>query len=248
MSNMNKLYLLTDRALDELKKGITTEKYTNPASFLEKQFAGRQYRSLIECEVELPELYVKDKTIEPLWIQDYNNAMALHKYINSRKVPLRYLVDERFWVYLTHTKYYSYVQKRWPLSDEKRIKRYFFFSGGSQVFSRQSLVRLWWRAECSYDASLNDPYELTKVAFEFADPVNQIIERKISKSRKIFRCALIALRDTPNACKLKNNENRTKFGKAINTIAGVKLIELMKEEEIIEIFKKQIEYIVNNID
>ena len=106
-------------------------------------------------------------------------------------------------------------------------------------------MRLWWRAECSYDSNLEDPYELTKVAFEFADPFNQIIERRISKSRKVFRCALIALRDTPNSNKLKNDENRTKFGKAINTIAGVKLIELMTEQELIDMFSEQITYIVN---
>ena len=125
-------------------------------------------------------------------------------------------------------------------------KENWFFKGGNTVFSRQSLVRLWWRAECSYDENnAENPYELTKVAFDFADPFNQIIERKISKSRKVFRCALIALRDTPNSQKLKGEENRTKFGKAINTIAGVKLIELMKEDELIKMFSDIIVEIVN---
>ena len=68
----------------------------------------------------------------------------------------------------------------------------------------------------------------------------------MERSRKVFKCALIALRDTPNAQKLKGDENRTKFGKAINTIAGVKLIELMKEEELIQMFSEQIAEIVNS--
>lgn len=243
---MENLYLLTDRALDELKRTISLEKYQAPNSFIEQQFTGRQYRSSIEKQLALPELYVKPQTEEMLWIQDYNNAKTLHKVINSKNIPLRYLVDERFWAYLTHTKYWNYVQQRWPATTDDRIKENWFFKGGNTVFSRQSLVRLWWRAECSFDPRLEDPYELTKVAFDFADPFNQIIERKISKSRKIFRCALIALRDTPNAQKLKASENRTKFGKAINTIAGVKLIELMTEDEIVQIFKEQINYIVGN--
>lgn len=244
---MDNLYLLTDRALDELKRTMSIEKYQNSTPFIEEQFKGRQYRSSIEKIVNLPDLYVKPKEEEMLWIQDYKNAIELHKVINSRVIHLRYLVDERFWVYLTHTKYWSYLQKRWPAISEDRIKENWFFKGGNTVFSRQALVRLWWRAECSYDPNnKNDPYELTKVAFDFADPFNQIIERKISKSRKVFKCALIALRDTPNSQKLKGDENRTKFGKAINTIAGVKLIELMSEEELIKMFSEEITQIVNS--
>lgn len=244
---MENLYLFTDKALDELKRTINLEKYQAKDTFIYNQFIGRQYRSSIDIQLNLPDLYVKPQNEEMFWIQDYNNAIELHKYLNSKSVPLRYLVDERFWSYLTHTKYWEYVQKRWPATNIDRINENWFFKGSSTVFSRQSLVRLWWRAECSYDKHSPNPYELTKIAFEFADPFNQIIERKISKSRKIFRCALIALRDTPNSQKLKSPENRTKFGKAINTIAGVKLIELMSENEIIEIFKEQINYIVNNI-
>lgn len=242
---MDELYLLTDRALDELKRTISIDKYQLSSPFIEEQFKGRQYRSSIGKKVDLPDLDVKSKEEEMLWIQDYKNAIALHKVINTDNIPLRYLVDERFWAYLTHTKYWSYLQKRWPAINEERIKENWFFKGGNAVFSRQALVRLWWRAECSYDSNnLRDPYELTKVAFDFADPFNQIIERKISKSRKVFRCALIALRDTPNSQKLKSEENRTKFGKAINTVAGVKLIELMKEEELIKMFEDMIKNIV----
>ena len=243
---MDNLYLLTDKALDELKRTINLEKYQNPTPFIENQFAGRQYRSSIDKQFNLPELYVKPQSEEMLWLQDFNNAKRLHQVINSKNISLRYLVDERFWAYLTHTKYWDYVQKRWPAINQERINENWFFKGGNTVFSRQSLVRLWWRAECSYNEKLDDPYELTKVAFDFADPFNQIIERKISKSRKVFRCALIALRDTPNSQKLKSSENRTKFGKAINTIAGVKLIEVMRDEEIINMFKEQISYIVEN--
>ncbi len=243
---MENLYLLTDKALDELKRTVSIEKYQSSSPFIEEQFKGRQYKSSIEKQVELPELDYKPQEEEMLWIQDFKNAKKLHQAINSRNVHLRYLVDERFWAYLTHTKYWNYLQKRWPATSQERIVENWFFKGGNTVFSRQALVRLWWRAECSYDEKLEDPYELTKIAFDFADPFNQIIERKISKSRKIFRCALIALRDTPNSNKLKSSENRTKFGKAINTIAGVKLIELMTEEEIVKIFQEQINYIVGN--
>ena len=242
---MENLYLLTDKALDELKRTINVEKYNSSTPFIENQFKGRQYKSSIDKIVELPELYVKPKDEEMFWIQDFNNAKALHQVINSRNIHLRYLVDERFWTYLTHTFYWDYMQKRWSAKNEDSIKKNWFYKSSSQVFSRHPLVKLWWRAECSYDPKLDDPYELTKVAFDFADPFNQIIERKISKSRKVFKSALIALRDTPNSYKLKSAENRTKFGKAINTIAGVKLIEVMSEEELVKMFSEQISYIVN---
>ena len=109
---MENLYLLTDRALDELKRTISVEKYQQQSPFIDDQFKGRQYKSSIDKIVDLPELYVKPKEEEMLWIQDCNNAIALHKAINSRIIHLRYLVDERFWAYLTHTKYWTYLQKR----------------------------------------------------------------------------------------------------------------------------------------
>lgn len=242
---MGKMYLLNDNVLDNLKKSIIVEKYQQNA-FLEREYSGKQYKSSIDTSIDirdLPELYVKEKSEEPLWIQDLNNAIKLHSVIRSENIPIRYLVDERFWTYLTHTIYWEYLQKRWPADSESRVKQKWFFDGGNQVFSRHSLVRLWWLAECSYSKDYD--YELTKTAFEFQDPFNQVIERKISKSRKVFRAALKALHSIPDAYKLKSGKNRTKFGKAINTIAGVKLIEVMSEEEIVDIFKQQIEYIIN---
>ena len=101
---MENLYLLTDKALDELKRTVSLEKYQNTSSFIEEQFTGRQYRSSIEKSLDLPDLYVKPQSEEMLWIQDFNNAKTLHQVINSKNIQLRYLVDERFWTYLTHTK------------------------------------------------------------------------------------------------------------------------------------------------
>lgn len=243
---MDELYLLTDKALDELKRSISTEKYKNDEPFIYDQFKGRQYRSSIEKSADLPNLYVKSKNEEELWKQSAKNAIELHKALRNSKVPLRYLVDERFWTYLSHTKYWKFMKERVQDLDEEKIKRNWFFNGGNQTFSRNPLVRLWWRAESSYDEKLDNPYELTEIAFEYADPVNQLVERKIGKSRKVFRCMLIAIRDTENAQKLKSSENRAALGKAINTIAGVKLIEVMTEEELVGMFSEQIKYIVND--
>ena len=58
-----KLYLLTDRALDELKRNITVEKYEQPNPFIEEQFRGRQYKSSIDIDIELPDLYYKDNGV-----------------------------------------------------------------------------------------------------------------------------------------------------------------------------------------
>ena len=41
---MENLYLLTDRALDELKRTISLEKYQNATPFIDEQFKGRQYK------------------------------------------------------------------------------------------------------------------------------------------------------------------------------------------------------------
>ncbi len=241
---MNKLYLLTDKALDELKSKIIVDNYLQNEPFIEKHFSGRKYRSSIDIDLELPQLIFSNESEDKKWMQDFENSKKLYSVINSKNIPLRYLVDERFWAYLSHTFYWNYLIVRWPVTSEKMIIEKWFFAGGNQVFSRQPLVRLWWLSECSYDENREDPFELTKVAFQFQDPFNQVLERRISKSRKVFKAVLRAFKDTPNAVKLKTDINRTTFGKAINTIAGVKLLDALTEDELYEIFVKEITNIV----
>lgn len=239
------LYLLYDDALNDLKYNIKNnlDKYNSSLPFLETYFSGKQYRYPLEININLPKLIINDDL--PKWEQDFENSKILYESI-SNKVPLRYLLDERFWSYLTHTYYWEYVTNRWPAKDEKRVNEKWFFSNGSQVFSRQSLVRLWWIPTITYDEKFKDPYELTKIAFEFQDPFNQIIERKISKSNKVVKAALRAIRDVDGSQQLKSDSNRTKFGKAINTIAGVKLLDALSEDELYDMFCNEIKNIIEN--
>ena len=239
---MNELFVLTDKALDELKNSINVKNYQEENFDLSNRFKERYYKSSINIKLELP-LLKFDRSGNSFWEQDFENSKTLHRTIRSENIPLRYLVDERFWTYLTHTYYFEYLVDRWPPETEKRIEEKWFFKGGNQVFSRHSLVRLWWLAECSYDENRDDPYELTKIAFEYQDPFNQVLERKISKSRRVFKSVLIAFLESENSEKLKSNQNRSKFGKALNNIAGVKLLDVLPEDELVDIFKEQIKII-----
>lgn len=242
---MEKLYLMDHTVMYELKKNIVVSKYQNEKTFIFDDYNGKQFRNQIEYEVEIPSLLENENNLKQ-WEMDFENSKKIHSVINSKKIPLRYLTDERFWTYLTHTHFWSYMHSRWYPTNENRVLEKYFFTGVGSSFSRHALVRLWWIAECSYDENDVDPYRLTKLAFEITDPFNQIIERRIGRSRKIFKSVLKAFEITyPECKKLTNSNNRTLLGKRLNIIAGVKIIELLSETDITNIIVSEIRKIIN---
>ena len=202
----------------------------------------------MEKEVEYPELDLTIATKENgknQWEIDFNNAVKLHKeFVLKYDVPLSILSDERFITYLTHDIYYEYMICRWPVNGkENRLNQKYFLPTGGQGFTRNMFMRLFWYAYITYDSSLADPYELTRIAFEYADPVNQIMERKYGKSERIVKAALRAIK---NIGSKELNQKRTIYGKRINNILSLYALDVLKENELVSLFEKEIKGIVES--
>lgn len=243
---MEKLYLLDEVVINDLKRNISINKYQNDKPFIYEDYTNKQFRTLIGYEIEIPELITSESKLKQ-WEIDFENSKLIHNVFNSEVIPLRYLTDERFWTYLTHTYFWNYMHKRWYPTTESRILEKYIFNGTGSGFSRHALVRLWWIAECSFDKNSDDPYVLTKLAFEITDPFNQILERKIGRSRKIFKSVLKAFKNTyPECKKLGNSSNRTLLGKRLNIIAGTKILEFMDEDDLTNLVTTEIMKIVDN--
>ena len=245
------LKMYTDYLLNELKtnRKINISKYDESDKFVTSLIENYDMELYnLEKEVEFPELDAsianKDNG-KKQWEIDFQNCVKLHKeFILKYNIPLGVLSDERFIAYLTHDVYYSYMQQRWPVKGkESRLLQKYFLPSGQQAFTRNLLLKFFWYAYITYDVSADDPYELTRIAFEYADPVNQIMERKYGCNQKIVHCALKAIK---NIGSKELNKKRTIYGKTINNILSLYALDVYREEELVLLFENEINGIISS--
>lgn len=241
------LNIYNDNVINELRTNIklNMKKYESKEKFAPyfiKDYAAKLYP--MNKEVEYPTLnntVVSKNDNLRQWEIDFNNAVLLsEEFIRKYDISVQIFSDERFIAYLTHDVYWDYMMARWPISDkEGRVKEKYFLPGGNQAFTRNMFLRLFWYPFITYDEKSNDPYHLTKIAFEYQDPINQIMERKFSKNPRIIRAILKAIENTGDAAKGLNSK-RTILGKVINNILGLYCLDIMKEPELIILIEKEI--------
>lgn len=253
------LSMYTDVVVNELRSNIKINliRYANKQKFVNSFI--ENYDAVLfplEKDVEYPQLNASmsnKNEIRKQWEIDCENAIKLHKeFILKYNIPLSILSDERFIAYLTHDIYFDYMSARWPIDmdqeskQETRVKEKYFLPSGNQAFTRNMFLRFFWYTTITYDERENDPYGLTKVAFEYADPVNQIMERKYSRNPKIVKAALKAICNVEGSKVL--NSRRTLYGKAINNILGMYCLDVLNEKELIQIFETEIKKIIKTND
>lgn len=247
------LAMYTDSTINELRTNIKLNlpKYMETECFV-KEFIDNYEAQLfpLNIEVEYPllnkNIAKRDDEVKQ-WEIDCENAIILHKnFVLKYNIPLQVLSDERFISYLAHDVYYDYMLVRWPIKEgkESRIKEKYFLPGGNQAFTRNTFLRFFWYAYITYDKNAKDPYHLTRIAFEYADPVNQIMERKYSKNPKIVRAALQAIANVKESRIL--NSKRTFYGKAINNILGMYCLDILNEKSLTELLEAEIKKIIGS--
>lgn len=245
------LAMYTDSTINELRTNIKLNfcKYKQKECFVKKFIPNYEAQLYpLNIEVEYPQLNKKianrDEEIKQ-WEIDYENAINLYKnFVLKYNISLQILADERFISYLTHDIYYDYMVTRWPIKEgkESRIKEKYFLPSGNQAFTRNAFLKFFWYPYITYDEKNNDHYHLTKIAFEYADPVNQIMERKYSKNPKIVRAALKAIENVENSKIL--NIKRTLYGKAINNILSLYCLDILNEDALTVLLESEIKKII----
>ncbi len=244
------LKMYTDSLLNEIKtnRKNNINKYDSAECFV-KNIENYEFELYtIDKEVEYPQL---DYTVAnkenglTQWKIDLENCINLHKnFILKYDIPLGVLSDERFIAYLTHDIYYNYMHNRWPVKGkESRLNQKYFLPSSGQGFTRNMFLRFFWYAYITYEPSLSDPYELTRVAFEYADPVNQIMERKYGRNEKLVKTALRAIK---NISSKDLNAKRTIFGKTINNMLSLYALDVYRENDLVSLFENEIKTIISS--
>ena len=175
---------------------------------------------------------------------DLENAIQL--YEKFKDIPLSLASDEHFWAYLTHTNFWQYMCRRWPLEEAKKgneiefIKTRYFFNSKNKTFYRNGLSRLWWYVYLTIDETIvKDPYYYTRIMLSDQELASLLIESPtISRNQVALKAILEVIAEINRLVQSEQIEkikNKRKFLreliKYINLIGGVTIWDVLSEEE-----------------
>lgn len=173
------------------------------------------------------------------WEAGFENSKLIYEGLGEQDFPLKYSMDEKFWSHLCFTKYWKYMINRYPMTTNNNkgrlASRYFF---GKNPERRHELARLYWIPYLTIQDDVKDKYELTKIAFEYADPSSQIIERNIGRNPVVVRASLKAIKNNSGHKKIKDRNITARFAKRVNNIAGFLIIDYIDEDKLTIDFSK----------
>jgi hypothetical protein len=184
--------------------------------------------------------------------QDLANVRSLYTALHHIS-PVQ-AIDDRFWAYLTHVTFWTYMRKRWPAeqySASRRYKenmqeRYLFMPDRSRALLRNGIARLWWIGYSSFDSERSDPFELTAVLLKNLDVTQSITERAFSRNPIVTRGILTALSELELAGRpFYVREKIRDLVKYLVQIGGVTIIDALSATEIRELVLRKIDQLAD---
>jgi hypothetical protein len=179
--------------------------------------------------------------------KDFENAVAIYKAYPD--LDRTQATDIRFWTYLSHTVYWEYLKKRWPLKknkelDIKNIVQHWFIDGlSAKNFARHGVSSLWWSTHFTYEEGLEDPFMLTREFYTLAEYKWELLEGTLGRYKHFTKAFLEFVLENNDLFK-EHKETRVRFlKKKMNFIGGYSNFGIMDKTEIKQIlsgFKQEI--------
>lgn len=238
---------------------LYVEKYMGDEPWVNKEFNDTRWCN--DSRIE---------TIKPITLLPPDNGNAFD-FENTKRVyeGLKHIdriqaSDERFWAYLTHYKFWSYMKRRWPIDDviqspANRIRdRYLFTGSKSKALVRNGLARLWWYGFLSYDSeNSSNPYELTELLVGVHDIAHSVLERSFSNCRNVTLAILSVIGKYRNDERVaKYRYNKEKGFRAfyrhllilLNYVAGVTVLDVLDREDVETILEDKAQMILARVE
>ncbi len=144
-------------------------------------------------------------------------------------LPRSIACDGRIWAGLAIDRFWSYTKDRWNFSSAlsaEKVEDHFLFKGQSKkAYTRQSIARLWWIGDLTYDENRDDPYEITKFTMQDTDYVVNLLERNFSSNRQIFREFVEAVETARNEGFSVARDEIRQLCKYLNLLGGVYVLD-----------------------
>ncbi|WP_405081712.1 DUF6339 family protein [Paenibacillus chitinolyticus] len=240
------LSYISDSSLEELKVNIISnlEKYKEEEVWVDKYFEATTWNFPSKIRIENIDLHMPQSSTIHF---DFENTKKI--YASMKGLSILQATDERLWVYLTHTIFWKYMRKRWPvesyLDKDKPVEaikeRYFFMANRDRALIRNGIARLWWYGYVSYDESREDPFELTKVLLSKLDIAQSLLERSFSRNPDITKAVLSVLKQKEHESSFIDRENFRSLMMYINQLGGVTILDTLAQEDLEELIREKIE-------
>lgn len=178
------------------------------------------------------------------WKQNYDIGKLLYKKLVRFSEISGDLLDESFWVYITHIPCVKkYIIRRYFNSvneeDEQsmkiidKIKRYFF--GKSTHITRTGIIFNWQLTNCLYYKNIGDKSdELCNVAFSYIDSVKAIFERSFRKNPVIVKAFVEGIIRNNRSRAFTNSKYRTLIPTHISNVAALNCFDAYTYRELVE--------------
>lgn len=229
---MAKLYLVSEKALEEFKKEAAIE---NNKDF----YLGNEEKSVLSPEhlVELKDCYISDDLCQKMLEAESKDRQAVVLYESLNITPLL-ASDERLWVYLSHGPLSSYVAKHWSTNIDKsknftnHVLEHWFIHGHSRIM-RSELASLWWGVEISKLEDEEDKYRLTKILFSNYT-LRVVVLAQVLRSRNVLRGILEWFyRNGTDKMEVRGSF----IAKYLNQLAGIKQLTILSWEKIVKLIE-----------
>jgi len=153
--------------------------------------------------------------------------------------------DERLWAALCLGPFYSYVQYRWGVDSEQKVRDHFFFNyGPRRSVIRNAMSRLWWIGRFTYDETLSDPFLYSDYLTRHADFVFHILELNLSNNKQLVKVLLQVLLDAESKGLSINTNHLGALTKYYNVLGGSYILDLIPYETLYVKLSQRLEKIL----
>ncbi|KFI04777.1 DUF6339 family protein [Bacillus spizizenii] len=172
---------------------------------------------------------------------DAENAKRIHKSLKTL-TPAQ-AVDPRIWTYLTHVVYREYMAVRWLSRAETArgtLQRY--FASTNRELIRNGIARLWWYGYLTYDATRDEPYELTDFLLSNQNIAQALLERKLGDNKQwLINMLDIVFKYKNDYPEIMISNNIKELAKYLNFSGGVTVLDCLSKDATESFFLKWVQ-------
>lgn len=235
-----KLYFMKEDALAYFKSNVETN-LKNYTSQNNNWIYSEYDNPFEEFKIQVPE-FLLDMNSDKPESTDYNNVKIM--YSNLKNISNSQAADERFWVGLSHSYFWEFLNYRCKIdktkiTKDKILNNYFFKQGQKRSLILNPLSRLWWVGKLIYDENNKDPYyALEYLKTDFPTKVLSLFSSNYTNNPEIARAVLVALAELE---KEHGKIERKKFLavlRYVNMLGGIIILDFLSQDELKEKIKK----------
>ena len=174
----------------------------------------------------------------------FENARAL--YESLRGLDRTMASDQRLWAWLAHVPFMDYMVKRWPVEDQPKEKRahyiaqhWFVEAQTGRSYLRNSIALLWWGAHMTYDEKRDDPFELTRVFFEYYQDTT-IFSDSLGRSDIFTQSLLDFVLNNPEYFKENKRDKIRELVRRLNFVGAYRILPALDDKNLRSILSESL--------